>query len=320
MKKSKKILTGNKLYTTDKDMFLFEIGYHILKEFISLIILVAPYFLLGAVFGALFQTYIKPEFVFKYLNKGLFSIINASLLGAILPGCSCTTMPMAEGLKKKGASSGTVASFIMVSPLLSPQTVILTYAVLGLKFTVARIVFSMAGAIIFGIIVNYFDQTKLKDFIIPEKVLDDACNTDSCSCGCETEKTSFLKSLINIIKELGKYFIVGMFIASLLTTLIPKEAIPGYIGASGAFAYIVAVLVGVPLYVCEGEEIPITLALLKLGLGAGPAFSFLLGSVGTCIPTMIMARNIIGKRATLFYIIWWFVFAVGSGLLFNLFF
>lgn len=34
---------------------------------------------------------------------------------------------------------------------------------------------------------------------------------------------------------------------------------------------------------------PLTYALLKLGLGPGLAFTFLLGSVGTCIPTVIMA-------------------------------
>ncbi len=111
-----------------------------------------------------------------------------------------------------------------------------------------------------------------------------------------------------------------MFIASIFTVLIPPGAIPKHIGSSGAFAYLVAVLVGIPVYICEGEEIPLTLTLLKLGLGGGPAFSFLLGSVGTCIPTMIMAQKIIGKRPVVFYIIYWFIFAVFSGLIFSRFF
>lgn len=147
---------------------------------------------------------------------------------------------------------------------------------------------------------------------------------DSCSSSNSTvskaEKITFLKSFLNIVKDLGKYFILGMFIASLLTVIIPEEAIPRYIGSSGVFAYLVAVLVGIPLYVCEEEEIPITLALLKLRLGEGPSFTFLLGSVGTCIPTMIMAQKIIGRRPTLFYIIFWFIFAIVSGLIFSIFF
>jgi uncharacterized membrane protein YraQ (UPF0718 family) len=224
---------------------------------------------------------------------------------------------MAEGLKEKGARIGTVAAFIMVSPLLSPQTVILTYALLGWKFSLARVVFSLAGAIILGIAFNYFEKNKIKGFVSPDKFSYAECK--SCPPAYEVGKIGFWKSFLAIVKELGKYFLLGMFIASLLTVIIPEETIPKYIGSSGWFAYFVAVLLGIPIYICEGEEIPITLALLKLGLGSGPAFSFLLGSVGTCIPTMIMAQKVIGRKPVLFYIVYWFLFAVGAGLIFSLF-
>lgn len=276
---------------------------------------VLPYFFFGAIFGALLKTYLKPDFAFKYLNRGVSSIVNAAILGAILPGCACATMPMAEGLKEKKAKLGTITSFIMVSPLLSPQTVILTYALLGWKFTIARIIFSLAGAIILGIVFNYFEKLKLKGFVSSNPSLNAEC--ESCPPACKVEKIGFWKSFIDIVKDLAKYFILGMFIASILTVLIPEEAIPKYIGSSGAFAYLVAVLVGIPIYICEGEEIPITLALLKLGLGKGPAFSFLLGAVGTCIPTMLMAQKVIGKKPVIFYIIYWFLFAISSGLIFS---
>lgn len=297
---------------------LLEAGYIILKEFISLTLRVFPYFILGTTFGALLKTYLKPDFAFRYLNRGTSSVINASVLGAVLPGCSCATIPMAEGLKEKGARLGTITAFIMVSPLLSPQTVVLTFAMLGWRFTIARVIFSLTGAVILGIMFNYFKKLKLKGFVTFSKSLDTEGKTSPPIC--EVEKTGFWRSLIDIIKNLGRYFILGMFIASLLTVLVPEEAIPRYIGSSGVFAYLVAVLVGIPIYICEGEEIPITLALLKLGLGKGPAFSFLLGSVGTCIPTMLMAQKVIGKRQVLIYVIYWFIFAVASGLIFSLFF
>ncbi len=111
-----------------------------------------------------------------------------------------------------------------------------------------------------------------------------------------------------------------MLIAAALSALLPEEAIPGFLGGSSGFwAYVLAALVGIPLYVCEGEEVPITYALVERGLGPGPALTFLLGSVGTCVPTMFMARNIIGRRATVFYIVIWFVFAIVSGILLQAF-
>ncbi|MCM8796245.1 MAG: hypothetical protein NC928_06150, partial [Candidatus Omnitrophica bacterium] len=72
-------------------MFLAEIGYRILKEFVSLVFMVFPYFILGSTFGAFLEKYVKPNFVFRYLNKGFISIVNASILGAVLPGCACAT-------------------------------------------------------------------------------------------------------------------------------------------------------------------------------------------------------------------------------------
>ena len=74
-------------------------------------------------------------------------------------------------------------------------------------------------------------------------------------------------------------------------------------------AFFLALIIGIPLYVHEGEEIPIILSLVALGLDKGPAMTFLLCSVGTCIPTLMMAQKVIGKKPTIFYTSYWFVFA-----------
>src|SRR3989338_3701213 len=136
-----------------------------LSEFIALTIHILPFFIAGTVFAAFLSSCTKLDFLEKYLNKGTPSIIYAALLGALLPGCSCATIPMAQGLKKKGASLGTLASFMMVSALLAPQTIILTYGMLGLKFTVARIVFSLSGAILLGLGFDYLQRHNVNGFV-----------------------------------------------------------------------------------------------------------------------------------------------------------
>ncbi|MFH2035981.1 MAG: permease [Candidatus Zixiibacteriota bacterium] len=293
-----------------------------IREFVSLTILVLPYFLIGVLTGVILQTYLKKETALKYLGQGNSSVINATLLGAILPGCSCATIPVASGIKASGARLGTVTAFILVSPLLSPHTLVLNYGLLGWQFTIARIVFSLLSAIIIGVVYNYLEARHINGFAAERTILPiavDSCGTDNCGCP-PRKKNGFLTNLWSILKSLSKYFILGMVIASLLTTLIPENAISDYISPSGPLAYISSVLVGIPLYVCEGEEVPITLALLKLGMGVGPSFAFLLGSVGTCIPTFIMAHKIIGKIPLLIYVGWWLIFTIGSGLTFQLFY
>ncbi len=296
-----------------------ELVYAFAKEFLSLTWMVLPYFLGGAAFGAALDVFLKPEFALKHLKGGWLSMAKAAVLGMVMPGCSCATMPMAEGLRRKGADLGTVTSFLLASPLVSPQTLILTFAVLGWKFTLARALAALLGAIGVGALFLKLERAgALSDIPAPSE------EKKCCSgCGCgggaeEDEPKKFWPVFVDILKELGKYFLLGMAIASLLTVLLPPGFIMKYIGSSGPLAYLASALLGVPLYVCEGEEIPLTLSLMKLGLGPGPAFTFLLGSVGTCIPTMIMSQKLIGRRGLFFYAAWWLLFSLGAGLLFGL--
>ena len=286
-----------------------------LNEFVSLTLTVFPYFLVGVGSGALIEAYVKTDWLIKYLNKGFGSVVNGSVLGAILPGCACATVPMAEALKAKGSNLGTVTSFIMSSPLLAPQTLVLTYGLLGIKFTIGRLVFALTGSITFGFICNWLQNKNVSGFQPDRHKM--GCSSEKCECDDEAEKITFFKSFWNITKELGKYFLLGMVIASLLSTFIPEEAIPKYVGSSGILAFFLALIIGIPLYVCEGEEIPITLSLITLGLGQGPAMTFLLGSVGTCIPTFIMSQKVIGKKPMFLYIAYWFAFALSAGVIFQ---
>lgn len=285
----------------------------------DLLIEVAPYFLLGALFGALLTVYVKPAWSARFLARGASSVFYASLLGALLPGCSCATMPMAEGVKTQGARLGTVTAFIIISPLLSPITLFLTYGLLGGKMTVARLLVPFVFSVTLGLLLNALERARVRGFAFP-RAARSGLRGIAVAAGCDAQpgRSGFRATLWQILRSLTPYFLLGITLAALLMTLVPPQAIPRYLGASGPMAYVLAALVGIPAYVCEGEEVPLTYALLQLGLGPGPAFTFLLGSVGTCIPTMLMARRIIGDATTLLYIVSWFVFAILGGWLVSL--
>lgn len=296
-----------------------EFGTEFARALGHLLIQVSPYFLLGAVFAAVLKTYVKPDWTARLFQGNAASVGWASLAGAALPGCACATMPMADGVKSQGARLGTVTAFIVISPLLSPVTLFLTYGMLGWKMTVARLVVPFVFSFALGLALNALERRGATGFAFPagRRGLS-AIPVTGASCTASAGGRTFLGSLFEVLRELAPYFLLGMLLAALLTTLVPEEAIPRYIGGSGPSAYLLAALVGIPVYVCEGEEVPLTYALMQLGLGPGPAFTFLLGSVGTCIPTMVMARKLIGDAATLVYIAAWFVFAIASGWLLSL--
>lgn len=303
-----------------------------MREFFVLMAKVLPFFLLGAIAGAAFQALLSRKWPDRLFGGGglrpLFAAVSAA---ALLPGCSCATMPMAAGLKDAGAPRlGTTTAFIFMSPLLSPVTVVLTWAMLGWRMTAARVAASFAGSIALGLFVNRFeDWFSCGRPAMPERAgttegeqpfCGAACDDGPGGCAQESPAApGFGPALRGILRAVTPYFLLGMLIAAALSALLPEEAIPRFLGgSSGPWAYLLAALAGVPLYVCEGEEVPITFALHSRGLGPGPSLTFLLGSVGTCIPTMLMSRNVIGRRATVGYVVFWFLFAIGSGALFQI--
>ena len=50
-------------------------------------------------------------------------------------------------------------------------------------------------------------------------------------------------------------------------------------------------MIGIPVYICEGEEIPITYSLITLGLAQGPAMTFLLGGCWNLHPNNVICSE-----------------------------
>lgn len=284
-----------------------------LHHFSHMTIEAVPFFIVAMIVSALLETKVNVDRFLDPILKSKFSVIWASILAGVLPGCACATVPLAETLKKKNANLATTGAFLLVSPLLGPHTVILTYGFLGAKFTVFRVLAAMLGGILIGLI---FTVCEKKGWLsMPKEETSSCCSSKT---GCSTgESAKFWPTLWASVKKFGGYFILGIAIAAVLKVLIPTELIPSYLG-TGLMAIAVAVFMGIPIYVCEGEEIPITKALLELGLSPAAGFAFMMGSVGTCIPTMLMARKVIGGKPILIYASYFFVFAFCCGLAFSL--
>ena len=288
----------------------------LISNFLALLADAAPWFLGGTILGATLEAYLPEAWTLRWLGSRRASVFNATLAGAILPGCSMTTIPLAAALKSQGARLGTLTAFIMISPILSPETIALTGLMLGGKITAARIVLPIAATLVMGLAINSFETRRWPGFRRPTGALSSA--QDSC-CGVDShdERVSFWRTFVRLLHPLWLYLLLGLFAVAVLQTLIPQTTVASYM-RGGLAAYLIAAVAGIPLYVCEGGEVPLTYGLLKLGVGAGPAFTFMLGAVGTCIPTLAMAPRIIGRAATYVYVAVWLVLAIGGGLVVSL--
>jgi uncharacterized membrane protein YraQ (UPF0718 family) len=285
----------------------------ILDSLLSLLAEAIPLFLLGAVLGAALEAWLKPGWVERWVGSGHRLIAAAALAGALLPGCAMSTMPLAQSLRRRGAALGTLTAFIMIAPILSPHTILLTATLVSVPMAIGRVVLSLVVTLILGPVLNAMERRGQLASIGTSIVVDDAC----CAAEPAVSRTGwrrFLELLWSSVRSLTPYLLAGLLVAAVISATVPAETIHQYL-PGGWTAYVFAALVAFPIYVCDGGEIPLTRALLAMGVGPGPAFCFMLASVGTCLPTIAMATRIIGWRATVIYLVAWLVLAVGGGVL-----
>jgi hypothetical protein len=289
------------------------------REFGSLLVDVTPYFAAGLLAAVLVRRWAPLSALSRRWLRGAGGVYGAAVAGALLPGCCMAAVPMAAGLKAAGAGRGVVASFLLTSPLLSPQALVLTWGVLGWRMALARLAGTFAFLPLIGLALEALDRRRR---LTADKTGDagrDSSEPGSARLAMAPPPAPFplWRDAADLALDYGRWLLVGLVVASLATALAPPDLLTRTLGASGPLAYLAAAAVGIPAYICEGEEVPLALGLLRLGLGPGPTLTFLLGAVGTCLPTLIVSARIIGRRTTLVVAAAWFVFSIGAGALYE---
>jgi uncharacterized protein len=291
------------------------------SRFGSLALSVLPWFAAAIAAAAVVQTFVPERWAARALG-GRVGLPVAIAAGALMPGCSRTTVPLVMGLRgMRGPRLGSLTALLFVAPLLSPITVALTWSMLGWRMTVARVIAALGGSAVLGALINrfepWFEGPRQPVIAGGSPELDNCCDSAVCGQAADGTPSTWRRlgsNLYRTIRRATPYFIAGMALAATVSTLLPEDAIPKALGgAGGVWVFLLAAVAGAPLYVCQGEEVPLTYAVLASGVAAGPALTFLLGAVGMCLPTVAMSRGILTARVTYVYVTFWITFAILAG-------
>ena len=128
-----------------------EMAISLANNFLVLLDAMSIYILIGLLIAGILKQLIPDDFVVKHLGKGsVSSVLKATIFGIPLPVCSCSVIPLAQGLRKEGASKGAVQSFLISSPITGVDSILATFSFFGLLFTIFRVISSIMIAIIVG--------------------------------------------------------------------------------------------------------------------------------------------------------------------------
>ena len=104
-----------------------------------------------------------------------------------------------------------------------------------------------------------------------------------------------------LLTDIAKPFIVGVFIAGIITFFFPDD-LTLWANDHSFLSMLVMLAAGIPMYVCATSSTPIAAALILKGLNPGAALVFLLAGPATNAATINIVKNIFNTRALIIYL------------------
>lgn len=283
-----------------------ELAIDFANNFLILLDAMAIYILIGLLIAGILKQLVPDDFVIKHLGKGsVSSVLKATLFGIPLPVCSCSVIPLAQGLRKEGASKGAVQSFLISTPITGVDSILATFSFFGLIFTIFRVVSSIIIAIIVGLIQNLVEKENSSDKKNSD-VIESCCSNSSCSSSSNIKKKFSLKSAfsyayVTLFTDMVKPLFIGLLLGALFTTFTPKEY-TSILFENQILTYFVILIFAMPLYVCATASLPIAAAFILQGMSGGAAFIFLTAGPATSAITMSVIYKTLGKTSLIVYV------------------
>ena len=187
---------------------------------------------------------------------------------------------------------------------------------MGLPFAIIRPIAAFFTALMSGFLVNKFD----KDDDAPKE---EQCEKKSCCSGKSTViapitlkdklKSAFRYGFYDMVKDLAKWIILGILIATVITMFIPDDFFAS-LSNHPILSMLMVLLLSVPMYLCATGSIPIAMALMLKGLSPGAALVLLMAGPATNAAAILVVYKVLGKRSTLIYLAVLIVGAILFGL------
>ncbi len=278
----------------------------IIKESWSLLLDVSPFLFLGFFIAGILHVYFGSDLIQKHLGKGKFSsVLKSVIFGIPLPVCSCGVIPIAASLKREGAKNSSVLAFLFATPTTGVDSILATYAFLGVVFAIFRPLSALIGGLLLGGVAMFLKDKKTNDIYENKKKAKNPGFIEVINYG-----------IFYLPKEIGKWLIIGVVLGGTITALIPTDLFMNYL-SNPWISYPLMLLISIPLYVCATGSIPIAASLIWKGLNPGAALAFLIAGPATNTVTITFVFKELGKKYAILYLSMIAIISTAFGLLFD---
>jgi uncharacterized membrane protein YraQ (UPF0718 family) len=262
--------------------------------------LLIAYLLAGLISGAL------GEAPMRWLRRGgHFSRATRGVaFGLPLPLCSCGVVPVYRSLVRRGVPATAALAFLVATPELGLDAVLLSLPLLGPEMAVLRVLAAFALALIVGWLVGAWADKRARARA-PEAVPE----TPKVPWG-QRMREGIQTGFGEVLDGTGPWIVIGLVVAASLTPWLDSDAlakIPPVLQV-GLFA-----LIGMPIYVCATGATPMVAVLIAKGMTPGAALAFLLTGPATNVTTFGVLKQLHGRKVAVAFVVILVLSAVAMG-------
>ena len=242
------------------------------------------------------QSFFPPERSRKIMGRfhGIGANIVGALLGTVTPFCSCSSIPIFMGFTSAGLPLGVTFSFLISSPMVDLGSLVLIMSIFGAKIAIVYVVMGLVIAVIGGTLIEKLHmEDQIADFI---RNNNSSVDIESPDLTVKDRLTYSKDQVLDTLKRVFPYILVGVGIGALIHNWIPESWIQTVLGSKNPFGVILATLIGVPMYADIFGTIPVAEALLSKGALLGTILSFMMAVTTLSLPSLIMLKKAIKPK------------------------
>lgn len=231
--------------------------------FLAIVLQAMPFMVLGVVLSGVIAAFVRPAALARVLPKNrALAVPVAAVAGVFLPGCECSSVPVAARLAQRGVPFSAAMAFLLASPAINPVVLVATAVAFPGRpmMMIARFVASVIAASVVGLWWERFGNpgwlsqafaNRSKEVTNPwRELVDTALHDFSHAAG---------------------FLVIGGATAATLQTVVSRSILKT-LGDTGWLAVVILGLLAVVLSICSEADAFVAAGLTQFSLTARLAF------------------------------------------------
>ena len=268
----------------------------------------APALLVAYLCAGLLSAFL-PQRSVRWMERGgaMSQAGRGMLIGLPFPICSCGVVPLYRSLIQRGAPPAAAMAFLVATPELGLDAILLSIPLLGPQVTLLR----LGTAALVALLVGWWVGGRLK---APERAPEPAAAPGERPSTSRRIAAAVRTGTGEVVDHTAPWILLGLGVAALVTPFLES----GWLGRLPPVADVfLFALLGFPTYVCAASATPLVAAFLATGLSPGAGIAFLITGPATNISTLGLLSSLHGRRAAISFAAVMVTLAVTSGVAVN---